>query len=340
MTSPSVSIVIPCYNEAQTIEGLLDAIRGQTFDVSQVQIIVMDGGSTDGTREKLEQYAHDHAELMLTVLDNTSRTIPAALNLGIGAAKAATVIRLDAHSVPYTDYVQRCLDALERTGAANVGGVWDIRPGSEGWIPRAIAAAASHSLGAGDARYRTHGDAGWVETVPFGAYRAQWLEKVGPFDERLLTNEDYQMNARILKAGGRIWFDPDIRSIYYARPSLGELARQYLRYGYWKARMLHGHPDTLKWRQALPPLFVLGTLVLLVAGAFWPLGWSLLAVQWGGYGLALLVAGLLEAVRRHDPSLILGIPLSLGVMHLCWGSAFLIGLVMPGSGDIRGRTLQ
>jgi glycosyltransferase involved in cell wall biosynthesis len=334
---PQATIIIPCYNEAGTIEGLLDAIRRQSFPAGKMQVVVMDGGSTDGTREQLKKYAEDHPDLRLDVVDNPSRTIPSALNLGIRVAEAETIIRLDAHSVPYPDYVQRCLDSLDRTGAANVGGVWDIQPGGEGWIARSIAAAASHRLGAGDARYRTDGEPGWVETVPFGAYRAEWLQRVGPYNENLLTNEDYELNARLLKAGGKIWFDPTIRSIYYARSSLKELARQYLRYGYWKARMLHRYPDTLKWRQALPPLFVLGTFVLLGLSAFWPVGWSLLTVQWGGYGLALLAAGLREAARRHDAALALGFPLSVGVMHVCWGSAFLLGLVVPGSGEERGR---
>ncbi len=339
MTS-TVSIIVPCYNEAGTIEALLDAIRRQSFPASQLQVLVMDGGSTDGTRDILDRYGVDHPDLRLRVLDNPAQTIPAALNLGIQAAEGETIVRLDAHSVPYPDYVQRCLEALERTGAANVGGVWDIQPGGKGWLARSIAAAAGHPLGAGDARYRTHGQPGWAETVPFGAYRAEWLSAVGPFDESLLTNEDYQLNARILKAGGRIWFDPSIRSVYFARGSLRQLARQYLRYGYWKARMLHGHPDTLKWRQALPPLFVLGALVLLGLGVFWPLGRILLAVQWGGYALALLVAGLIEAARRHDVALMVGMPVSLGVMHLCWGSAFLLGLVFPGLGEGRGRIRQ
>jgi succinoglycan biosynthesis protein ExoA len=338
--TPTVSVIIPCYNEAGTIVGLLDALRRQSCPTNQMQIVVMDGGSTDGTRETLAEYASDHPQLRLDVIDNPKRTIPSALNLGIRAAEGETIVRLDAHSVPQADYVQQCLDALDRTGAANVGGVWEIEPGGKGWIARSIAVAAGHPLGAGDARYRIHGNPGWVETVPFGAYRAEWLERVGLYNERLLTNEDYELNARLLKAGGRIWFDPAIRSTYFARPSLLELARQYLRYGFWKTRMLRAHPDTLRWRQALPPMFVAITLGLLVASPFLAVPRWLLAVQWGGYVLALVVTGFWEAARRRDAALIVGIPLALGVMHLGWGGAFLAGLVLPWSSEDRGQTIE
>lgn len=337
---PRATIIIPCYNEAETIEGLLDALRRQSFPIGEMQVVVMDGGSTDGTRDRLDRFASDHPDVRLEVHENPARTIPAALNLGIKVAEAETIIRLDAHSLPRPDYVQRCLDALSQTGAANVGGAWEIRPGKDGWIGRSIAVAAAHLLGAGDARYRIQGKRGWVETVPFGAYRAEWFERAGLYDERLLTNEDYELNARILKAGGQIWFDPAIRSVYFARSSLTALARQYLRYGFWKARMLRTHPDTLKWRQILPPLFVLGWLILAGLGVVWQPAWSLLAVQWGVYSLTLLAAALREAVRRRDPALFFGIPLALAVMHQCWGSAFWVGMVMPWSGVASDRTTQ
>ncbi|MGH2619262.1 MAG: glycosyltransferase family 2 protein, partial [Anaerolineales bacterium] len=222
---------------------------------------------------------------------------------------------------------QHCLEALEATQAANVGGVWEIRSSADGWIARGIAAAAAHPIGAGDARYRVRGQAGPVETVPFGAFRKEWLGRVGRFSEDLLSNEDYEYNWRIRRLGGAIWFDPTIRSVYYARRTLAELASQYARYGFWKARMLIRHPDSLRWRQAVPPLFVLSSVGLLVAAPFAGLAGMALGVEWGAYVVLLLLAGLGSAVRGRDPALFFSFPFAAGTMHLSWGTAFWIGLV-------------
>jgi len=166
-----------------------------------------------------------------------------------------------------------------------------------------------------------------VETVPFGAFRRSWLERVGHFSEDLLSNEDYEYNWRIRRLGGTVWFDPTIRSVYYARRSLRELARQYTRYGFWKARMLIRFPQSLRWRQAVPPLFVLSSVGLLAAAPFAELAGMALGVEWGGYMLLLLLAGLGSAVRGRDPALFFSFPLAAGTMHLSWGAAFWIGLL-------------
>ena len=319
---PAASIIIPCFNEARTIGLLLQAVADQTVGAKSLEVILADGGSTDGTREAVRTFAESHPELRVRLIDNPARAIPAALNRAIEASRGPVVIRLDAHSIPQPDYVEACLRVLRRPEVANAGGVWEIHPSAGTWIARGIAAAASHRLGAGDARYRTSGQAGPVDTVPFGAYPRAWLERVGPYDESLLTNEDYEYNARLRQAGGLIWFDPAIRSIYFARATLGALARQYARYGYWKAHMLRRYPGTLRWRQALPPAFVLAGLSLALVSPWLPAARWLLGLQWALYLAALLAAGALQAGRRRDLALAAGIPLALAVMHLAWGSAF------------------
>jgi len=324
--NPAVSIIVPCYNEARTIGQLLQAIRAQTYPFDRLEVVIADGGSTDGTAAIIRGFSGDHPELKIRVVDNPRRVIPAALNAAIDQASGEIIIRLDAHSKPAPDYVARCLAALETTQAANVGGVWEIRPPADDWIARGIAAAAAHPIGAGDARYRVHGQAGPVETVPFGAFRKEWLERVGRFNEDLLSNEDYEYNWRIRRLGGTIWFDPTIRSVYYARRTLRELARQYARYGFWKARMLIRAPDSLRWRQAVPPLFVLSSVGLLVAAPFAEPAGMALGVEWGAYMLLLLLAGLGTAVRGRDPARFFSFPLAAGTMHLSWGAAFWIGL--------------
>jgi glycosyltransferase involved in cell wall biosynthesis len=324
---PNVSIIVPCYNEAPTIGGLLEAISDQTHAIEEMEVVIAEGGSTDGTREVIEDFARNHPNLRLTVVDNPNRSIPTALNLAIAASQGAVVIRLDAHSTPEPDYVERCLETLERSQAANVGGLWEIKPGRDTWIGQSIAAAAAHPLGAGDARYRTSGPGGPVDTVPFGAYPREWLDRVGSFSEDLLTNEDYEYNVRIRKQGGVVWFNPSIRSAYVARGSLVALSRQYARYGFWKARMLLRFPASLRLRQALPPLLVLSSLALLVSAPFIPFASAALAVEWGAYAAVLLAAALVEGIRRHSAALLGGFPLATATMHLAWGSAFWWGLL-------------
>jgi succinoglycan biosynthesis protein ExoA len=321
--SPIVSVIVPCYNEEHTIGLLLDAILKQSFPLDDLEVIVADGLSTDGTREVIHRFSRNHPELNIRIVDNIRRIIPSAINVAMDHAQGEVMIRLDAHSIPNNNYIRRCLEVLEERGAANVGGVWEIKPASDKWIARAIAIAASHPLGAGDARYRFGGEAGEVETVPFGAFRKAWVDRVGKFDETLLTNEDYEYNYRIKRSGGLIWYDPSIRSIYFARGNLRSLAKQYLRYGYWKAIMLSRNPSSLRWRQAIPVVFVSGILGFGLL-AIW-FSWSriVLGAYLGVYLAVTFITGTVEAIRNKDLGLVLGFPLALWTMHLSWGIAFL-----------------
>jgi glycosyltransferase involved in cell wall biosynthesis len=308
---------------------LLEALRVQTYPLHDLEVIVADGMSADGTRSILEDFGRRHSVPPLLIVDNPARTIPAGLNRALGAASGRIIVRLDAHSLPRPDYVAACVEALGRTGAANVGGAWDIRPGTDTAIARAIAAAAAHPLGAGDARYRTGGGEGAVDTVPFGAFARTWLERVGPYDESLLTNEDYELNVRLRRAGGVVWFSPRIQAVYFARPDLGSLARQYRRYGYWKGRMLRRDPVSLRWRQAIPPSLV-ATLLLTAAAAVWmPPAARLLGLESVGYAGLLVAAGVTAAIRRRDVALLFGLPAALATMHLSWGGSFWAGLLDP-----------
>jgi succinoglycan biosynthesis protein ExoA len=307
--TPIVSIIVPCFNEEHTIGMLLDAILQQTFPNEDLEVIICDGLSTDGTRANVQQFAQAHPNLD---------------------------IRLDAHSIPYPDYVERCFRTLEETEAANVGGIWEIKPATGSWMARSIAIAAAHPLGAGDARYRYGGAAGETDTVPFGAFQKTWLDRIGRFDETLITNEDYEYNYRIRNAGGKIWYDPSIRSIYFARGDLHSLASQYLRYGFWKAVMIKRNPASLRWRQALPVLFVLGVITLGILSIWFPICRYLLVIYLGAYALISVIVGCMEAIRHRDPGMVLGFPMALWTMHISWGSAFLWGILTRSNGRRRG----
>ena len=329
MTLPKVSVIVPCYNERAAIGVLLDTLAAQTYPLEAMEVVIADGLSDDGTREAIAAWQHAHPELVVRVVDNPRRVIPAALNTAIAAARGEIIVRLDAHSFPAPDYIARSVAALEAGKGANIGGVLDVRPGGRGWIARGIAVAVAHPLGVGDARYRYATQPAAVDTVAFGTFHRSLIDRIGGFDETLLTNEDYEFNTRVRQSGGVVWLDPAIRVGYFARPTLRALARQYWRYGYWKAQMLRRYPHTLRWRQALPPLFVFLLMFLAVMGLVWRPFWLLWVLQVGGYAVALLAAGAQAAFRRRDLPLLLSVPLAIATMHLSWGAGLLWGMLHP-----------
>lgn len=323
---PTVSIIVPCYNEQHTIRSLLGAIAAQTYPRERIEVVIADAMSQDGTRGAIRAFGEAHPGLSVRMVENSQRTIPSGLNLAMREARGEIMIRLDAHSIPIPEYVERCVQDLENGKGSNVGGVWTIRPGGNGWIAAGIAAAAGHPLGAGDALYRLNAKAGEVDTVPFGAFRRTLLETVGEFDESLLTNEDYEFNTRIRRAGGVIWLDPEIRSLYVARSTLPDLARQYWRYGFWKFRMLLRYPGSLRWRQAIPPLFVLSIPLLALATLLWRPALLILVIELILYLGALFLASAGMAMRRGQLTVMPGAALAFMTMHAAWGGGFLWSL--------------
>jgi succinoglycan biosynthesis protein ExoA len=333
----NISVIVPCYNEEATIRQLLDSIYGQSYPLNEIEVIIADGFSTDNTREVINNFQSSHSNLAIRIIDNPRRAIPSGLNRAIEAAQGKFLIRMDAHSSPDREYIQNCVRGLEKRLGDNVGGVWKIQPGASTWVAKAISLAASHPLGVGDALYRIGGDAQEVDTVPFGAFRRELIDKIGMFDESLLTNEDYEFNVRVRQSGGKIWMDPSIQSIYYSRPTLRELSRQYWRYGYWKAQMLRRYPETLRLRQLLPPLFVLALIGLGFFSIAWSLARWLLAIIVLLYTMVIILAGIQMSIKNKDISLILGVPLAIATIHLSWGSSLLWGLVTKPSGKEHGK---
>jgi succinoglycan biosynthesis protein ExoA len=328
-----VSIIVPCFNEEATIDQLLQAIVSQTYPVDRLEVIIADGMSTDQTRTIINGFQEKHPTLAVRVIDNTRRYIPSGLNRAIEAARGDYLVRLDAHSIPDREYIQNCINDLEQGLGDNVGGIWSIQPGAPTWMAKSIAAAASHPLGVGDAFYRIGGSSREVDTVPFGAFHRSLIERIGMFDETLLTNEDYEFNVRIRQSGGKVWFDPSIRSTYFARSTLKELARQYWRYGYWKAQMLRRYPGSLRWRQLIPPLFVLALIGLGILSLGWNLARLLLVIIVLLYTIVLILAGIQVSMKYKELWLILGLPLAFATIHLSWGCALLFGLMVRPKGE-------
>jgi glycosyltransferase involved in cell wall biosynthesis len=317
---------VPCYNEQRTIRSLLVSIDRQTHPRQNIEVIIADGLSTDQTRQEIQKFKLENPNLSVRVVDNPKRSIPAGLNRAIDAASGDYIVRLDAHSVPAADYVARSIAALEAGLGDNVGGLWEIQPGSDTWQSRSIAKAAAHPLGVGDARYRVGGKAQEVDTVPFGAFQRSLIARIGNFDETLLTNEDYDFNTRIRRAGGKIWFDPGIKSQYIARRDFSALARQYWRYGYWKVKMLRRFPESFRWRQ-LAGMFVVSFPVLALLGIWFSWATWLLLVEIMVYLLALISVGMQLAFKHRDLTLLWGVPMAIATMHFSWGTAFIWSMI-------------
>ncbi len=327
---PKVSIIVPCFNEQSTIRLLLESLCSQTYPRADMEVIIADGMSQDGTRDAIAAFQREYPELGVRVVDNPPRNIPSGLNRAIQASRGELIVRFDGHSKPYPDYVEKCVLAHEAGRGDNVGGVWEIQPGASTWAAKSIAVAAAHPLGVGDAMYRLAASASEVDTVPFGSYRRDLVERIGGYNEALLTNEDYEFNVRIRKSNGRVWLDPAIRSVYFSRATFGELIRQYWRYGYWKLRMLRSFPGTVRWRQALPPLFVLSLIFLILVSFFYPPAWRLLGVELILYFSVLLLAGFHAAIKHRKLYLLPGLPLAIAAMHISWGSGFLWSMLTSG----------
>jgi succinoglycan biosynthesis protein ExoA len=217
---PSVTVIVPCRNEARFIGRCLESIQASDYPSASLEVIVADGISEDGTRDILARYVAGDSRVR--VVDNAARTTPEALNRAIELARGEVILRLDAHAEMAPDYISKCVAALEATGAMNAGGVRIERARDSGLFAEAIVAALTSGFGVGNARYRFRtGRAGWVDTVFGGCWRREVFERIGTFNANLARSQDIEFNQRLRKAGGRIWMTPDAVTYYYTRSRLG-----------------------------------------------------------------------------------------------------------------------
>ena len=302
--SPTVTVALPVLDEGAHLEAALDSIAAQTYPFI-MEVLVVDGGSSDRTRE----IARTYPRLAVRVLDNPKRIQAAALNVALREARGEVFLRVDGHCVLEADYVECCVRALVASGAALVGG--GMTPDADGTVQRGIAKAMGSRFGAGPARFHTGGPSGWVDTVYLGAFRTELGRFVGGYAEDVGVNEDAELAIRLGRMGG-VWYDPEIRSHYVPRGSLASVARQFYGYGHSRALTVRHHPETVRLRQLLPPLLVLG-----------------LASPWRRkvamvYGAGIAARAALELAR--EPRSAPGFAASLPTMHLSWGAGFLAGL--------------
>lgn len=340
MATPSATLIIPCRNEERYIGRLLDDLIAQQHPISDLEVLVMDGMSTDGTRAEVGN--RSSAVPQIRLVDNPQHTVPYALNSGVGMARAPVVMILGAHSTYPPNYVSDLLKALKETGADNVGGLLETLPADDTPMSVAIAEAMSSRIGVGNAHFRTGADAPLdVDTVPFGCYPKAVFERIGLFDVTLTRNQDDELNGRLKKAGGRIVLIPTVKAGYYARSTFSQLWRMYRQYGLYKplVNVRLGFPAT--WRQLVPPALVLAILSLPITFLIMKPLFGATALAMACYMALLIMGGQSAGLHRHMPSLTLHFPVAVMCMHISYGIGYLEGLVrfvllrQQGGGDMR-----
>lgn len=317
---PVVTVVVPMLNERGFIEECLDGFARQTYPPAQLDVVVVDGGSTDGSREFVD--AMETTCRWLRVVDNPKRKASAAFNRGVEVAKGDVICLFSAHGVPDDRYVESSVAVLDETDAAGVGGRY-LHVGRDR-ASNAIGLAMVSPFGmASPHRFAsTRAD---VDTISHPAYRREWLVDVGPFDETLERNSDYELNWRLRAAGARLVFDPSIVSIYRPRPSLKGLGRQFWWYGRWKVRVIQRHPGSMRARHLVAPVAVVcaGLSPLLVATRRMR---PVVAIGGVLYG-AVVAAGTATArPAAHDADPLV-LAAAFPIMHGAWGSGFLTSLL-------------
>lgn len=310
-----VSIIMPCYNEEKFLGRAIESLTDD-FVRDFGEILVVDGHSTDNTVFVAESYRV--RQFPVKVLHNDKRLQCYGLNMAIEQAAGDIIIRVDGHSTYPPCYVQKLLTLLKRTGAANVGGI--MLPIGETAIQQSVAWAMQHPVGVGNAKFHLGNFQGYVDTVYLGAFHKEDLLAVGLFDTNCQTNEDAELNIRLLKAGKKIYLDSNIEVCYLPRDSFGKLAKQYFRYGMGRAYTTIKHKLFTSYRQAAPPILVLGLALALAWSILNP--WALLL--WLFYFLALQTAAFFTWRKKKIPSSIrFYMGLAFLVMHLSWGCGFI-----------------
>jgi succinoglycan biosynthesis protein ExoA len=278
-----VSVIVPCRNEIRHIRGFLESVFSQELGQIEMEVLVADGMSEDGTRQVLAEFERRFATLR--VLDNPEQIVSTALNRAIREAQGEIIIWMIAHTIYAPDYVRSCVEVLQETNADNVGGPALTR--AEGYVAKAIAHAFHTPFASGGAKFRDPRYEGSVDTVPYGCLRKSTLERMGRYDENLVRAEDYEMNLRIVSSGGTVWQSPKIASWYWPRTSLSRLFRQYFQYGFWKIGVIRKHRRITAWRNLVPGSCLFIGIVLLLCAVGASLGGS---VWWQNSFLAAWVA--------------------------------------------------
>lgn len=318
--NPKISLIVPIYMEEKYIKEFLNSLCMQTYPLEKMEIILIDGMSTDRTREIIKEFMKKHPNYDIRLLDNPNKYQVFALNLGIKQASGEIIVRLDAHSNFPPNYIELCVQTLLETGADNVGGLAITRGKSK--FSQISAKMLNSKFGVGNSAFRTYAKSGYVETVPFGTYHKELFEKIGLFDERLIRNEDNEFNSRILKNGGEIYLNHDIRFEYYGRDNFFGLLKYAFSNGMWNIITLYLTKGSMRIRHFIPFFFFLyiliGGIVSTIIPKLLPYWLSFFFI----YFILDVISTTILTKKPRDLLLLLLFP----VFHVTYGVGSFIGL--------------
>ena len=318
-----LSVIVPIYQEEKYIAKCIDSMLSQDYPKDDLEIILVDGMSKDRTREIVATYTAKYP--FIRMIDNPERIAPCAMNRGIKEAKGDVIMRLDAHVYYPKNYFSLLVKKLnELPGAENVGALCNTLPVNDSITARSIAAVLSSSFGMGNSHFRVGADKEMeVDTVPFGCFHKSIFDKVGLYDEELVRNQDDELNARIIKAGGKIYLIPQLVCEYYARDTAKKVYKMFYQYGVFKPLVNKklGSPATV--RQFFPLFFVLGLLVGPVVCLFLPVLW------WAYFAVIMLWFILATSFSLKDSKSLKRILIQnwiYFVVHFGYGWGYIVGI--------------
>ncbi|ASY12953.1 putative succinoglycan biosynthesis protein ExoA [Candidatus Nanopelagicus hibericus] len=312
ISQPSVSFILPILNEERDLENCVSAILQQDY-LGSIEIILALGPSIDKTTQIANTIAAGDTRIKL--VDNPTGQTARGLNLAIKSSSYEIICRIDGHSEIDRAYIKTAVLIMQETGAVNVGGL--MYANSEFGLQRTIAQAMRSKLGVGPSKFHTGGKAGASDTVYLGVFKKSAIIAAGGFDERYIRAQDWELNHRMRKQGGLIWFDPRLIVTYRPRNSFSKLAKQYFQYGRWRRVIARQHPQTVNYRYLAPPIAVVITLVSIFTGLFIN---RILILPSLAYIFLLLIGGFLIGKKLVDRLIM---PFVLATMHFSWGVGFL-----------------
>ena len=309
--SPAISVILPVLNEEPHLAESVKAILAQDY-TGMFEVILALGPSRDRTNKVAEELAARDSRVKLVA--NPSGKTAAGLNLAIAASMSPVIVRVDGHAKIPNNYLSLAIAILRESGAVNVGGVMAAEGVTKFEI--AVSRAMRSALGVGASRFHTGGKAGEVDTVYLGAFWREAINAIGGFDERYTRAQDWELNHRLRKNGGKIYFDPRLQVTYRPRPNLRKLAQQYFQYGRWRRVVSRSHPGTVNLRYLAPPFALVGTIASLLLGLLiHPIFYLPAAV----YSLFLFISAIFIAKTIREFILLLAI---IPTMHFAWGAGF------------------
>lgn len=326
MNVRTVSIICPVYNEERFIDRCILSIIAQDYPKDSLEVLFIDGRSTDRTREMIEKYTKENPYIHL--LDNPQQVVPYALNKGVEESTGEVVMRIDGHCAYPTNYVSELVRYLYELNADNVGGVWNTQPAKDTAVCQAIALASSHPFGVGGSMHKIGAsEIMETDTVPFGCYKREVFEKTGLFDTDLVRNQDDEFNGRLLNKGGKIFLIPQVIINYTARDTICKMRHMYYQYGLYKPLVNKklGAPATV--RQFFPLMFLLGLVVGGILSIFFLWIRYVFAAVLALYFVIGTIVGAMGAIRTHKPVMILLMPYVFFNVHISYGFGYLRGIV-------------